>query len=314
MKVKDLLFELVGNGNILSNNVLFIDFVDGNHSKAQFLSQLFYWTGKSNRKDGYFAKSYAEWYEEIRVKKHSIKRYADEFIETGFLQTKVIKFNGYPTVHYKLDSDNLIQSLVTFCNNRKLQFATMESDTVQLSKVSDNLQLTSNRDYQRLQTETTHIEGALAKKNKSVKVFEKKSNEEIFRRAAEISKQREAEHLGRIQEEDLDTVSGVEKTWMDVAREMADYYHDEGRGAWEMLCNAAGISSDKADPMTITTLWAGKASQHQLNNWHRHTGRLSNWIRNHYRVGRREARIEAKNTISQLQSSGTYDGDIIQQQ
>jgi hypothetical protein len=134
---KTILKELIGNENTLSNNVLFIDFCGGMHGKAQFLSQLFYWQGKSKRADGYFYKRYEEWEAEIRVPKHSLMRYSKDFQEAGFLETKIKKANGFPVVHYHLDVDRLLQSLVTFCDNRKLQFATMESDNLQLSAESE---------------------------------------------------------------------------------------------------------------------------------------------------------------------------------
>jgi uncharacterized phage protein (TIGR02220 family) len=156
MTIKDfkaVLSRLIGNANVLSNNVLFIDYCGGNHSKAQFMSQLFYWQSKVTRKDGYFFKTYEEWNNEIRVPKHSLLRYSKEFKELGLLETKTKKANGFPTVHYKLDVDLLVESLVTFCNNGSSQFATNDSDNLQLTKDSDNLQLTSNRDYQRLQTD-----------------------------------------------------------------------------------------------------------------------------------------------------------------
>lgn len=150
-----MLNRLVGTSNVLSNNVLFIDFCDGSHGKAQFLSQLFYWQSRTTRKDGFFFKTYNEWHKEIRLPKHSVSRYANSFKESGFLKTKTLKANGFPTVHYQLDSDKLIALLVTFCNQGLEQIATNDSDNLQHSTDSDNLQHSTNREYQRTQTENT---------------------------------------------------------------------------------------------------------------------------------------------------------------
>lgn len=130
------------------------------HSKAQFLSQLFYWQGKTKSKDGFFYKTYKDWHDEIRVPKHSISRYAAEFEKAGLLTTKVAKVNGAPTLHYKLNTDKLTDLLVAFCNDGKLQIVTLESDNLQLSEESDNLQPSINRDYHRLQTDIYEPNGS----------------------------------------------------------------------------------------------------------------------------------------------------------
>lgn len=152
---KEVLSRLVGTSNVLSNNVLFIDFCEGSHGKAQFLSQLFYWQTRTTRKDGFFFKTYDEWYKEIRLPKHSVARYANSFKKSGFLKTKTQKANGFPTVHYQLDVEKLIALLVAFCNNGLEQIATIDSDNLQLSKDSDNLQLSTNIEYHRIQTKNT---------------------------------------------------------------------------------------------------------------------------------------------------------------
>jgi len=153
--LKKILSRLVGNANTLSNNVLFIDFT-GSHEKGQYLSQLFYWSGKTKMKDGFFAKSYADWYEEIRIKEHSIRRYTKEFKSFGWLETKVVKFNKVPTLHYKLDQDKLITALVTFCdtdNLRPSHGARVDPDNLQGSREPDTVQGSINRDLHRLHTE-----------------------------------------------------------------------------------------------------------------------------------------------------------------
>ena len=159
--LKKILSKLVGNANILSNNVLLIDFT-GSHEKGQFLSQLFYWSSRTKMEDGFFAKSYTDWFEEVRIKEHSIRRFAKEFKEAGWLETKVKKFKNVPTLHYKLDQDKLISALVTFCDHDNLRpshGARVEPDNLQGSREPDNLQGSINIDLHRLQTES---EGAPA--------------------------------------------------------------------------------------------------------------------------------------------------------
>lgn len=163
--IKKLLGHLIGSDNILSNNILFIDFT-GSHEKGQFLSQLYYWSSRTKRKDGFFAKTYDEWYSEIRIKKHSLRRYAKEFKEQGFLEIEFWKFNGVPTLHYRLNTDKLNEALITFCegNNlsggntelpRGLQIVTLEGSTESPSIEGSTESPSINRDYQRLHIETT---------------------------------------------------------------------------------------------------------------------------------------------------------------
>lgn len=169
--IKAVLKRLIGNQNILTNNVLFIDYCDGNHSKAQFLSQLYYWASRAKRKDGYFAKSHLEWFEEIRVKRHSVIRYTKELSEQGLLKTKVIKFKAFPTTHYWLNIDLLIESIVTFCNKPMLHDATNVCNKLQQTEVCNKLQQTNNIDY----TENTNIDYRFASETKPQKdFFEKK--------------------------------------------------------------------------------------------------------------------------------------------
>lgn len=118
-QIKTILSRLIGNENVLSNNVLFIDFT-GSHEKAQLLSQMYYWSSRTKRKDGFFCKSYQEWFNEIRLKEHSVRRYVKQFKELGFLETKVCKFNGIPKLHYKINQDKLIEKLLTFCDSDNL--------------------------------------------------------------------------------------------------------------------------------------------------------------------------------------------------
>jgi uncharacterized phage protein (TIGR02220 family) len=153
--LKAILDRLIGSGNTLSNNILFIDFT-GSHEKAQLLSQMWYWAGKTKDKGGWFYKSYAEWHEEIRVPEHSVRRYVKLFCSHGFLETKFKKVNGTPTIHYRLDKDLLIQKLAAFCegdNLRPLQIVSLEGDKLLASMEGDNLLASINRDYHRLQTE-----------------------------------------------------------------------------------------------------------------------------------------------------------------
>lgn len=87
-----------------------------------------------------------------------------------------------------------------------------------------------------------------------------------------------------------------QKHWTEVATMMAAYFKNEngfGPMEWKMMCDSAGGS---VEPIVITTLWAGKAQPCELLNWKKHTGSLTNWIKNNLKSDRQqEAKIKSMN-------------------
>lgn len=156
-EIKDLLGHLIGTKNTLSNNILFIDFT-GSHEKAQLLSQMWYWSSRTKIKGGWFCKTHSEWFDEIRVKSHSVRRFTQEFCKLGFLENKLKKFDGVPKPHYRLDADELIRQLITFCEGNKLstsQIVTLNPDNLQPSMEGNSVSPSINIDLvHRLNTES----------------------------------------------------------------------------------------------------------------------------------------------------------------
>ncbi|MFK7812176.1 MAG: hypothetical protein AB8B59_06755 [Maribacter sp.] len=115
MKKKSILIEFLNpnqNIHIFKPLVAFM----GSHDKAVFLHRLIYWSS-GKRKNGWVAKSYLEWYEEILVDKRPIMAASDYLKSIGVLETEVKKFNRFPTVHYKLNLDVMDKILVEFIQN-----------------------------------------------------------------------------------------------------------------------------------------------------------------------------------------------------
>jgi hypothetical protein len=155
--LKVVLDRLVGNANIISNNVLFIDFT-GSHEKAQLLTQMWYWAGKTKDRQGWFYKTYKEWHEETRIPEHSVRRFVKAFCDQGFLFVKFAKVGKAPVLHYRLDKDILIGLLVTFCQAdtvRPLHGASLDPDNLQPSQEANNLQASIYRDTENTNREST---------------------------------------------------------------------------------------------------------------------------------------------------------------
>lgn len=109
-EIFNLLTKTVGQTNILTIPTLFLKKLNGNHAAALFLSQLIYWTDKTQ--DGWIFKSYSDWENEIFVKEKKLREIKKELEELGLIETKIQKAYGVPTVHYKVNQDALIKFLL----------------------------------------------------------------------------------------------------------------------------------------------------------------------------------------------------------
>lgn len=84
----------------------------GSPEAAIYIQQLYYWSDKGHREDGYIYKTKDDIEEETalsRDRQDNIRKKAES---TGILHTKLIKANGSPTLHYKLDIQRL-QDLIS---------------------------------------------------------------------------------------------------------------------------------------------------------------------------------------------------------
>lgn len=66
-----------------------------------FLSQLIYYSDKGGNRDGWFYKTYDEWESETFLSEYKVRKYARQLEDMGVLETKVMRAEGSPTVHYR---------------------------------------------------------------------------------------------------------------------------------------------------------------------------------------------------------------------
>lgn len=294
--VKTLLKRLIGTENTINNNILFIDFA-GSIEKGQYLSQLYYWSARTKIPGGWIAKRHEEWFKEIRVKPHSIRRFSKEFNKRGFLEMKLKKFDNVTMPHYKLDQDSLIEQLITFCEGNKLSTLQIVNPRVTNCQPSQGNKLSSsiNRDY----TETiTEIESASENKitKEDLKDFEMLEMS-IKQERLKTQKETPSKVAQKVSIEEQ-----ILPNWMQVAMDMAEYLKGDGADQWVFLCEAAG---GHVDPITITTAWAGKNcdASYPLKNWKNHIPKLTNWIRNELKSNslhkKKEERYSAKSSTSE---------------
>ena len=85
----------------------------GDHAGATMLAQIMYWCFIPNKETGkikltikkhgssWLAKSDREWWEECRLTRSQVDRILAQFREVGWIETRVMRFNGSPTTHIR---------------------------------------------------------------------------------------------------------------------------------------------------------------------------------------------------------------------
>ncbi|MFC0525807.1 conserved phage C-terminal domain-containing protein [Pontibacillus salicampi] len=112
--IREVLNRMSGQYNTFTVPKIYVEYT-GDLTTAILLNQVVFLSDKSKRSDGFFYKSYQEWEEEICLSERQVRYSVKKLKNMGFLETSIKKANGAPTVHYKLDYDKLLDSILTFC-------------------------------------------------------------------------------------------------------------------------------------------------------------------------------------------------------
>ncbi|WP_431613403.1 conserved phage C-terminal domain-containing protein [Bacillus pfraonensis] len=125
--IRTIISQISGQENIVVVPKLFVK-LTGDLTTAILLNQIVFYSDKSKRTDGFFYKTYKEWEEEICLTERQVRYSTKKLVNAGFVETTLKKANGAPTVHYKLDFNKLLDSILTNCQNGNLQIVGMEPD------------------------------------------------------------------------------------------------------------------------------------------------------------------------------------------
>lgn len=139
--IAELLSTFSGQENTLTIPRAYID-VTGNIEDALLLSQIIYWTDRTKMDDGWFAKSYAEWKSEIALSKYQVMT-ATKRLEVAGVETIVKKFNGSPTVHYRLRKSEFELWIVNKLDERKSSNLTNDSEETLQSSTETTTETTT---------------------------------------------------------------------------------------------------------------------------------------------------------------------------
>lgn len=144
-----------GQSNLLTVPRLYIDLAGGDIYAALFLSQCIYWSDYT--KTGWFYKTQEDWAGELgdSFTYYQIKKCSSYWERFKVLETDLKKAHGAPTVHYRVDIDNLIRLIEWGIDNGFSNISKMDFEKISKSdfeKISNSLTLNYNNN-------TTQAEG-----------------------------------------------------------------------------------------------------------------------------------------------------------
>lgn len=140
--ISSIITQFSGQNNIVPIPVIYIELTE-DYPSAALLNQLIYWSDRTNRKDGYFYKSYNEWYEELHLTEYQVRRATKKLKSFGFVDTALKKANGAPTLHYKVDTKEVSEWILKKLKNGTLRNSRMDSEETQESLTEITTETTS---------------------------------------------------------------------------------------------------------------------------------------------------------------------------
>ena len=125
-EVDEIVKAHTGQANNLVINTEVLKFCNGSYEAAALLSQLIYWNDRTSNKEGWIAKTYNEWEEEISVNEYGVRKAVKLLVKIAGAETKLMKFRGSPTVHYRIRLDVFYNSFLQFLKNRTFKIQRIE--------------------------------------------------------------------------------------------------------------------------------------------------------------------------------------------
>lgn len=157
--IRTIISQMSGQENIVVVPKLFVK-LTGDLTTAILLNQIVFYSDKSKRKDGFFYKTYKEWEEEICLTERQVRYSTKKLVAYGYVETALKKANGAPTVHYKLDFDKLLDSILTNCQNGTLHIVGMEPDKMSESLTENTTETTTKKKTSCQKFSTSDLENA----------------------------------------------------------------------------------------------------------------------------------------------------------
>ena len=110
-EVFDMIARETGNTNIIAVHQEILRFA-GDLETGIFLSQLLYWCDKgAGGAEQFFYKTINDWRQEIFLSEYSIRVAIKKLVKMGLLEIKIKRANNFPTLHFRLKRQNLLDAL-----------------------------------------------------------------------------------------------------------------------------------------------------------------------------------------------------------
>lgn len=114
-----LIKEILPNKqNVVSLSVPLLEVLDDDYTECALFSQCVYWDERTEDEDGWFYKSYQDWYKECRVKERTCRRKLDNLKERGWIETEVRQdYRNQNQLYVRVCGDKWIEDMLHhFCS------------------------------------------------------------------------------------------------------------------------------------------------------------------------------------------------------
>ncbi len=121
----DVIEQFTGQKNLLTIPRIMINFFEGDIYTALLFSQIIYWSGKSETE--WWFKSYQDWQDEIGVNEYHVRKSIKKLEKLGFIETKIKKAHGNPTLHFRLETAIFSETFLQFLKKRNFKISRNET-------------------------------------------------------------------------------------------------------------------------------------------------------------------------------------------
>jgi hypothetical protein len=102
---------LPGKHNTVPISTLVLWALGRDYEAAAMFTQCMYWKDRTDDEDGWFYKSYEDWYEEILIEEACARRKVKKLESMGWIQTMVWQVHRTPKLHYRVLMEQVVEDL-----------------------------------------------------------------------------------------------------------------------------------------------------------------------------------------------------------
>lgn len=143
----ETLIALSGQTEVIVIRRAFVNFTD-DLDAGMMLSQLLYWTPRAKLPGGWIAKSDKDWSQELCLKRYSVRKARKILLDRDLIGTKIARFDGAPTVHYRIKLDSLREQWIVWIQTMdysKSNNPLSENEQTGLSEIEQSLTETTTK-------------------------------------------------------------------------------------------------------------------------------------------------------------------------